>query len=55
MIEMVALVVLLAFPTGRTWGLDYFVKRARAAAPGRPGGPAGARAARTGPRVKGER
>jgi thiosulfate dehydrogenase (quinone) large subunit len=30
MIEMVALVVLLAFPTGRTWGLDYFVKRARA-------------------------
>jgi thiosulfate dehydrogenase (quinone) large subunit len=29
-IELAALVVLLAFPTGRTWGLDYFLKRARA-------------------------
>jgi thiosulfate dehydrogenase (quinone) large subunit len=30
MIELAALVVLLAFPTGRTWGLDYFLRRARA-------------------------
>ncbi len=31
LIELAALVVLLGFPTGRTWGLDFFVARARAA------------------------
>jgi thiosulfate dehydrogenase (quinone) large subunit len=31
LIELAALVVLLVFPTGRTWGLDFFLTRARAA------------------------
>jgi thiosulfate dehydrogenase (quinone) large subunit len=31
LIELGALVVLLVFPTGRTWGLDFFLARARAA------------------------
>jgi thiosulfate dehydrogenase (quinone) large subunit len=31
LIELGALVILLVFPTGRTWGLDFFLARARAA------------------------
>jgi thiosulfate dehydrogenase (quinone) large subunit len=31
LIELAALVVLLGFPTGRTWGLDFFLTRGRAA------------------------
>jgi thiosulfate dehydrogenase (quinone) large subunit len=33
LVEMGALAVLLAFPTSRTWGLDRFLVRRRAAAP----------------------